>query len=51
MITKEMLIQKAEHDAQWANAQAEVNKANIDYLCMMTDVDIPTEEEQEANEE
>lgn len=28
-----------------AQAQAEINKANIDYLAMMTDVEIPTEEE------
>lgn len=28
-----------------AEAQAEQNKANIDYIAMMTDVDIPTEEE------
>ena len=27
-----------------AEAQAEINKANIDYLAMMTDVEIPTEE-------
>ena len=27
-----------------AKAQAEQNKANIDYIAMMTDVDIPTEE-------
>lgn len=28
-----------------AEAQAEVNRANIDYIAMMTDVEIPTEEE------
>ena len=27
-----------------AEAQAEMNKANIDYIAMMTDVEIPTEE-------
>ena len=27
-----------------AEAQAELNKANIDYIAMMTDVEIPTEE-------
>ena len=27
-----------------AEAQAEINKANIDYIAMMTDVEIPTEE-------
>ena len=34
-----------------AEAQAEKNAANIDYIAMMTDVDIPTEEEQEGEEE
>jgi hypothetical protein len=33
-----------------AEAQTEANKANIDYLAMMTDVEIPTEEE-EMNDE
>ena len=28
-----------------AEAQTEANKANIDYLAMMTDIEIPTEEE------
>jgi len=28
-----------------SQAQAEINKANIDYIAMMTDVEIPTEEE------
>ena len=27
-----------------AEAQAEINKANIDYIAMMTDVEIPSEE-------
>ena len=27
-----------------AEAQAEINTANIDYIAMMTDVEIPTEE-------
>jgi hypothetical protein len=27
-----------------AKAQAEANKANIDYIAMMADVEIPTEE-------
>ena len=34
-----------------AEAQAEMNKANIDYLAMMTDVEIPTEEEEENESE
>lgn len=33
-----------------AEAQAEVNRANIDYVAMMTDVEIPTEEEGTSNE-
>lgn len=33
-----------------AEAQAEVNRANIDYVAMMTDVEIPTEEEGAGNE-
>ena len=33
-----------------AKAQAEQNAANIDYIAMMTDVEIPTEEQrQEGN--
>jgi hypothetical protein len=27
-----------------AEAQAEINRANIDYIAMMADVEIPTEE-------
>jgi hypothetical protein len=34
-----------------AEAQAEVNKANIDYLAMMTDIEIPTEEMEGMNDE
>ncbi len=33
-----------------AEAQALINKANIDYLAMMTDVEIPTEEEVQNDE-
>lgn len=32
-----------------SEAQAEANKANIDYIAMMADIEIPTEEE-EADE-
>ena len=28
-----------------AQAQAEINAANIDYIAMMADIEIPTEEE------
>ena len=34
-----------------AVTQAEINQANIDYLAMMTDVDIPTEDDQEVPHE
>lgn len=33
-----------------AQAQAEKNKADIDYIAMMTDVEIPTEEDGGAEE-
>lgn len=33
-----------------AKAQAVKNAANIDYIAMMTDVEIPTEEEGATNE-
>ena len=35
---------KMEHDAWLANWQAANNQANIDYLAMMSDIEIPTEE-------
>lgn len=34
-----------------AIAQAEANKANIDYIAMMADIEIPTEEEENAQSE
>ena len=43
MTTQEMM-NKLEHDAWLANAQAETNAANIDYIAMMSDIEIPTEE-------
>ena len=33
-----------------AEAQAEINRANIDYIAMMTDVEIPAEEEGNEDE-
>ena len=50
MATEQERLLKMEHDAWLANSRAETNAANIDYLAMMTDVDIPTEEEGEINE-
>lgn len=32
-------------------ADAEKNKANIDYIAMMSDIEIPTEEEENAQSE
>lgn len=36
---------KEQADFENAKAQAEKNKANLDYVAMMADIDIPTEEE------
>ena len=44
MITEQERLLKAEHDAWLGNMQAETNAANIDYLAMMSDIEIPTEE-------
>ena len=45
MVTVQERVLKAEHDAWLAQLQAAANQANIDYLAMMTDVEIPTEDE------
>ena len=50
MATEKERILKMEHDAWLAKYQGEVNSANIDYIAMMTDVEIPTEEGGEMNE-
>lgn len=34
-----------------AEAQAEINRANIDYLAMMADIEIPTEETEGNDDE
>lgn len=45
MILKRRTMSPAEQASlENAEAQAEMNKANIDYIAMMTDVEIPTEE-------
>lgn len=44
MITKEERLLKLEHDAWLAKAQALTNAANVDYIAMMSGIDIPTEE-------
>ena len=51
MITREMQIQKNEHDAWWAAARAEKNEATLEYVAMMADVELPDEDaEMEGNE-
>lgn len=50
MATNQERLLKAEHDAWLANCQALTNAANIDYISMMADIEIPTEEEGENNE-
>ena len=42
---------KERSDEENARAEAERNKANIDYIAMMCDVDIPTEEEDNNEQE
>ena len=46
MNTKEELLLKAEHDAWLANFTAMKNAANIEYIAMMSDIDIDDEEEE-----
>lgn len=49
MATEQERLLKAEHDAWLAQVRADANAANIDYLAMMADIEIPTEEEEEEN--
>ena len=51
MATDQERLLKAEHDAWLANSQAAANQANIDYLAMMADIEIPTEDEINAQPE
>lgn len=51
MATDQERLLKAEQDAWLAASQAAKNEANIDYLAMMADVEIPTEEENNAQPE
>lgn len=44
MVTELERLLKAEHDAWLAKSQALTNAANVDYIAMMSDIDIPTEE-------
>ncbi len=40
-------LEKMEHDAQLARMRAEDAAANVDYIAMMADIEIPTEEDEE----
>ena len=51
MATEQERLLKAEHDAWLANSLAEANAANVDYIAMMSDIEIPTEEEEENESE
>lgn len=51
MVTEQERHLKAEHDAWLAKAQALTNAANVDYIAMMSDIDIPTEEVSEDESE
>ena len=51
MATDRERLLKAEHDAWLAKSQAATNQANIDYIAMMADIEIPTEDEEDAQPE
>lgn len=51
MATEQERRLKAEHDAWLAQSAAAANEANIDYLAMMADIEIPTEEDNDAQPE
>lgn len=44
MATTQERLLKMEHDAWLANSHALTNAANVDYIAMMSGIDIPTEE-------
>ena len=44
MITKEEQLLKNEHDAWYATMVANKNAANIEYLAMMSDIEIDDED-------
>lgn len=50
MATQQERLLKAQHDAWLAQFNAAANAANIDYLAMMADIEIPTEEEELTDE-
>ena len=50
-MTEQERMLKMEHDAWLALSQAEKNMANVDYIAMMADIEIPTEEDGENESE
>jgi len=51
MVTELERLLKAEHDAWVAQSKALNNQANLDYIAMMSDIAIPTEEVSENESE
>ncbi len=49
-VKKRVMSPADQAELENAKAQAAKNAANIDYIAMMTDVEIPTEEEGDADE-
>ena len=50
-MTEQERLLKMEHDAWLAKSQAEKNAANVDYIAMMADIEIPTEEDENNESE
>ena len=46
MATMQEKLLKAQHDARVARAEAVKVEANVDYIAMMADIEIPTEDEE-----
>lgn len=44
ILKRRMMTPQEQAQLENTEARAEINKANIDYIAMMTDVEIPTEE-------
>ena len=51
MATNQERVLKAEHDARLVMTESAKNAANVDYIAMMSDIEIPTEEEAENESE
>ena len=50
MATNQERLLMAEHDAELARMHAALNAANLDYVAMMADIEIPTEDEEEVEQ-